>query len=59
MGQAGEVLNRPLEVDAASGGLRPKFAGAVSYEDVTFTYAGATSPTCRRNSIPAASSSRS
>ena len=29
MGQAGEVLNRPLEVDAASGGLRPKFAGAV------------------------------
>ena len=29
MAQAGDVLNRPLEVDAASGGLRPKFAGAV------------------------------
>ncbi len=34
MGQAGEVLNRPLE-DAANGGLRPKFAGAVTFEDVT------------------------
>ncbi len=40
MAQAAEVLNRPLEVDAASGGLRPKFAGAISFEDVTFTYAG-------------------
>jgi ATP-binding cassette subfamily B protein len=33
------VLNRPLEIDAASGGLRPKFAGAISFQDVTFTYA--------------------
>jgi len=48
MGQAGEVLNRPLEVDAASGGLRPKFAGAVSYEDVTFTYAGTKLPALDR-----------
>ena len=30
IGQAASVLNRPLEVDAASGGLRPKFAGAIS-----------------------------
>src|SRR6202012_5679378 len=29
MGQAGEVLNRPLE-DAAATGVRPKFTGAVS-----------------------------
>ena len=27
IGQAGYVLNRPLEVDAPSGGLRPQFAG--------------------------------
>nr|WP_294526875.1 peptidase domain-containing ABC transporter [uncultured Rhodopila sp.] len=51
MGQAGEVLNRPLEVDAASGGLRPKFAGAVSYEDVTFTYAGTKIPALDRVSF--------
>ena len=44
MAQAAEVLNRPLEVDAASGGLRPKFAGAISFEDVTFTYAGTKLP---------------
>ena len=55
MGQAGEVLNRPLEMDAASGGLRPKFAGAVSFEDVTFTYAGTKLPALDRLgfSIPA------
>jgi subfamily B ATP-binding cassette protein HlyB/CyaB len=48
MAQAGEVLNRPLEVDAASGGLRPKFAGAVSFEDVTFTYSGTKLPALDR-----------
>jgi ATP-binding cassette subfamily B protein len=55
MGQAGEVLNRPLEMDAASGGLRPKFAGAVRFEDVTFTYAGTKLPALDRVefSIPA------
>jgi ATP-binding cassette subfamily B protein len=57
MGQAGDVLNRPLEVDAASGGLRPKFAGAVTYEDVTFTYAGTKLPALDRVSfsVPAGS----
>ena len=35
IGEAGAVLNRPLEID---GGLRPKFAGAISFQDVTFTY---------------------
>jgi ATP-binding cassette subfamily B protein len=47
MGQAGEVLNRPLE-DAANGGLRPKFAGAVIFDDVTFTYAGTKVPALDR-----------
>jgi ATP-binding cassette, subfamily B, bacterial HlyB/CyaB len=55
MGQAADVLNRPLEVDAASGGLRPKFAGAISFEDVTFTYAGTKTPALEKVgfSVPA------
>jgi subfamily B ATP-binding cassette protein HlyB/CyaB len=44
IGEAGAVLNRPLEIDAASGGLRPKFVGAISFQDVTFTYAGTKIP---------------
>jgi ATP-binding cassette, subfamily B, bacterial HlyB/CyaB len=51
MGQAGEVLNRPLELDAASGGIRPKFAGAVTFEDVTFTYPGTKIPALDRVSF--------
>ncbi len=42
--EAAIVLNRPLEADATSGGLRPKFAGAISLEDVTFTYPGTKTP---------------
>jgi ATP-binding cassette subfamily B protein len=55
MAQAADVLNRPLEVDAASGGLRPKFAGAISFEDVTFTYAGTKTPALEKVtfSVPA------
>ncbi len=50
MGQAADVLNRPLE-DAANGGLRPKFAGAVTFEDVTFTYSGTKLPALDRLSF--------
>jgi ATP-binding cassette, subfamily B, bacterial HlyB/CyaB len=55
IGQAASVLNRPLEVDAASGGLRPRFAGAIVFDDVTFTYAGTKTPALDRLSfaIPA------
>ncbi len=55
MGQAADVLNRPIERDAASGGLRPKFAGAVSFQDVTFTYSGTKTPALDRItfSVPA------
>jgi subfamily B ATP-binding cassette protein HlyB/CyaB len=49
--EAGSVLNRPLETDAASGGLRPKFAGAISFEDVTFTYGGTKVPALDRISF--------
>ncbi|MGH7212450.1 MAG: peptidase domain-containing ABC transporter, partial [Acetobacteraceae bacterium] len=48
IGEAASVLNRPLEADAASGGMRPKFAGAIMFEDVTFTYAGTKTPALDR-----------
>lgn len=51
VGQAASVLNRPLEVDVASGGLRPKFAGAITFDDVTFTYAGTKTPALDRVSF--------
>ena len=55
IGEAAIVLNRPLEADAASGGLRPKFAGAISFEDVSFTYGGTKTPALDRVtfSVPA------
>ncbi len=55
IGQAAAVLNRPLEVDAASGGLRPRFAGAITFDDVSFTYGGTKTPALDRISfaIPA------
>ncbi len=53
--QASSVLNRPLEVDAASGGMRPKFAGAITADDLSFTYGGTKTPALDRVtfSIPA------
>ena len=51
IGQAGSVLNRPLEMDAASGGLRPKFSGAIAFQDVTFTYPGTKAPALERVSF--------
>ena len=49
--EAGFVLNRPLEVDSASGGLRPKFEGAINFQDVTFTYGGTKVPALDRVSF--------
>jgi ATP-binding cassette subfamily B protein len=51
IGEAGSVLNRPLEVDAASGGVRPRLAGAITFQDVTFTYLGTTVPALDRVSF--------
>jgi subfamily B ATP-binding cassette protein HlyB/CyaB len=51
IGQAASVLNRPLEVDAASGGMRPKLAGGITFDDVTFTYAGTKTPALDRVSF--------
>jgi HlyB family type I secretion system ABC transporter len=39
--QVGEVLNNPTETAATRGGLRPRFSGAISFNEVTFTYPGA------------------
>jgi len=49
--QAASVLNRPLEADAASGGMRPRFAGAITFDDVTFTYGGTKVPALDRISF--------
>jgi ATP-binding cassette subfamily B protein len=46
--EAASVLNRPLEADAASGGLRPRFEGAISFDDVSFTYGGTKTPALDR-----------
>ena len=51
IGEAAAVLNRPLEADATAGGLRPKFAGAITLEDVTFTYPGTKTPALDRVSF--------
>ena len=53
--EVGYVLNRPLEIDAPSGGLRPRFAGAIEFYDLTFTYPGTKVPALDRMSfsIPA------
>ncbi len=44
LSQVGWVLNRPTERRALTHGLRPKFEGAISFEDVVFTYEGTKSP---------------
>ena len=51
IGEVGSVLNRPMEIDAPSGGVRPSFAGAISFQDVTFTYEGTQVPALDRVSF--------
>ena len=51
IGEAGSVLNRPLETDAASGGLRPRFEGAITVDDLSFTYGGTKVPALDRISF--------
>ena len=55
IGEAASVLNRPMETNTAGGGLRPRFTGAISYDDVTFTYGGTKIPALDRVtfSVPA------
>ena len=44
VGEAGSVLNRPLESGSRSTGLRPKLTGEINFQDVTFTYPSTTVP---------------
>jgi HlyB family type I secretion system ABC transporter len=55
IGQVGSVLNRPNEKRALTHGLRPRFEGAVEFDDVTFKYEGAKTPALEKMSfkIPA------
>ena len=39
--QVADVLNHPTETAAMRSGLRPKFEGAIAFQDLTFTYPGA------------------
>jgi subfamily B ATP-binding cassette protein HlyB/CyaB len=57
IGEAGSVLNRPPEASAPSGGLRPRLEGAISFDNVSFTYTGTKLPALVRVSfaIPAGS----
>jgi ATP-binding cassette subfamily B protein len=51
IGEVGSVINRPMEGNSASGGLRPRFEGQISFEDVTFTYLGTKTPALDRVSF--------
>ena len=51
LGEAASVLNRPMETNTAGGGLRPRFTGAITYDDVTFTYGGTKVPALDRVSF--------
>ena len=42
--EIGYVLNNPTEARALTTGMRPRFEGAISAEDVTFTYPGGSTP---------------
>jgi HlyB family type I secretion system ABC transporter len=55
IGQVGSVLNRPTEKRALTHGLRPKFEGAIEFDDVTFRYEGTKNPALEKMtfSIPA------
>jgi len=51
IGEAASVLNRPLECEDLSRGLRPRFSGAFTFEDVSFTYGGTKLPALDRVSF--------
>ncbi|MGY4478318.1 peptidase domain-containing ABC transporter [Bradyrhizobium sp. USDA 3364] len=57
IGEASSVLNRPTESSARAAGLRPKFEGAIAFQDVSFTYLNTTVPALDRISfsVPAGS----
>ncbi len=51
LAQVGWVLNRQTEKRALTHGLRPKFRGSISFDDVTFQYEGTKSPALEKVSF--------
>ena len=51
IGEVGSVLNNPTETAAMSGGLRPRFEGRISFEELTFTYPGSKTPALEKVSF--------
>jgi ATP-binding cassette subfamily B protein len=51
IGEAASVLNRPPESNMSSVGLRPKFAGQIRFQEVSFTYLNTTTPALDRVSF--------
>ena len=49
--ETASVLNRPLEYDALSRGLRPQISGAIAFDDVSFTYGSTKVPALDRVSF--------
>ena len=47
----GDIMNRPSEGRASAGGLRPEFAGEISFDDVTFRYPGSSATALDRTSL--------
>jgi len=45
------VINRPMESNSTSGGLRPRLEGQITFEDVSFTYIGTKIPALDRVSF--------
>ena len=48
LSEAASILNRPAEANTNSGGLLPRFAGAITFDDVSFTYDGMKIPALDR-----------
>ena len=42
--EVGSVINRPMEANSTAGGLRPRFEGQITFDDVSFTYLGTKTP---------------
>ena len=49
--QVSEVLNHPTETAAMRTGLRPKFEGAIAFQDLSFTYPASKTPALDRVSF--------
>jgi ATP-binding cassette subfamily B protein len=53
----GEVMNRPPEGRMGAGGLRPPLQGEISFDEVSFSYPGATTPALNKASFTIAAGS--